>query len=88
MRIWPYCGKNKNIYSAGFECSFVKPENYAFYKKMIDLWRYGYSEVIQKLLKHAGYEVPLEKMCEEAERRIEDDAEKWKRIKKAWGLNY
>ena len=88
---YTYHGRKRNIYPTGFECSFIKPDNYAFYKKLIDLCRHGYLEVIQKLLKQAGYKVSLEKieeMCKEAERRIEENAERWKRIKKAWGLDY
>jgi len=89
------CGYNytgdKDILGCSFQCSYIRPDTRAFYIKLIDLYREGFTSVVQKLLKYAGYEISkkeIEKRFKEAEEYLKQEAEKWERIKKAWGLNW
>ena len=83
------CGYEHGSEIVGFNCSFIRPDGYILYKKLMHLWKKGHSDVVKKLLEYAGFKVSLEEIEErfkETEHRMKEDAERWERIRRAWGL--
>ena len=83
------CGYEHEHEIVSFNCSFIRPNGYILYKKLMSLWKEGHSDVVQKLLEYAGFKVSIEEVEErfkETERQMKEDAERWERIRRAWGL--
>ena len=69
--------------------TYIRPDNRSFFIKTMMLYDEGFLDEIQELFKMFGYDVTkeeLEKSYKEAKEYVEYQREKWRRIKRAWGI--
>ena len=87
VKLHGYSYDNTHVFFG--RAKIVKPDNKSFFMVTRDLWRNGYIDEVRMLMKLAGYEISnneLEELYIKADQYVKNEEEKWKRIKRAWGI--
>ena len=69
----------------------INPNNRSFFLATVELYDEGYLEEVAELFRRFGFNISLKELTEnyeEAKRYAERKLEKWRRIKRAWGLGF